>query len=298
MSGGILVLAVGLVGLITVLVATARGAGSNARAGSAVVQRRIRWVWWSAAGAALLTFLVAFMAPALGGRIVAVAPAAGATVFVIVTALAEQTWPTPRGPVRTASLARTRPRTPRKLAVTLGAALAVTGALLLLGVVTAAEDGRSRSLSWATGSVAASPYPGVYYAIPMGVALAALAIATGWGLRRIDDRAWLGAEHLDDDALTRATAKLRVLRAALAETLLSLAGLAVTMGWVWHNLDGAVAQHGELAITSAVRHGYGGTALIILALAAFVAAIVTAVWTWPTARRMGDSHELELQRHG
>lgn len=157
-------------------------------------------------------------------------PALAAASGVAFAGLAELTWPRPHGERRQASITARRGTEARTLKLLFTAGLGVSSALLVLGLLTAGPTGRAVERGWASGSASAGPYPGPPYAVPMGLALAVLALATWWALRRVDARPALAADLEDVDRAIRRSAEMRVLRLAAAGALLTAVGLSVVMG--------------------------------------------------------------------
>jgi hypothetical protein len=157
-------------------------------------------------------------------------PALAATVGIVLAALAELTWPRPHGERREASIAVRRGTTVRWLGPLFLAGLGASALLLVIGVSSAGPTGRAVERDWSTGAASAGPYPGIPYAVPMALALAVLAVATWWALRRVEARPALGAGLEEVDRAIRVGARVRVFRLAAVGALLTAAGLSATMG--------------------------------------------------------------------
>lgn len=202
------------------------------------------------------------------GSAVAIAPAVGFGVFLLVTCLAELGTPGPQSRVRLASM-RTRRVSdvlPRSV-TTLGAvgALALGGALVAGWAMGAPDDvgrpGRSlttvcRGVIGADGAqqVGSShgPWPGSYYAVPMLVGLAAAVLLVGATVRAVVRRARPGAESEDaDDALRRESARV-VLLGLGAFTLLTLVPVAGLMTGALLGVDCAPLGYRLLALVTGV----------------------------------------------
>lgn len=177
------------------------------------------------------------------------APAVAATVHVAVLAVVERTWPHPTGRLRAARLA---PRsiaavTPTPWLRALTVAVLALVATVAAGAVMAAQDGRSIEVSRGATSSSAGPFPGLPYGAAAFAAVAVLLVASALVLRLVVVRpAVAGADEPTDTALRRASAH-RVLRAALAGTLLTLGpllafgGFAAAHAYVDASRDAALA---------------------------------------------------------
>lgn len=157
-------------------------------------------------------------------------PAIACSVAVLTAAVAELTWPRPAGAVRTASLGARRRARPSHLQRLLVLGAAGTATALVAGVLTAGPDGRSLSRSSAEFSSTASPYPGSAYAVPVGLASLLLLAVTWWAHTRVEARPALSPGHDELDRALRRTSLVRVLRPAAAGSLLTAAGLWLTLG--------------------------------------------------------------------
>ena len=185
----------------------------------------------AAGGVVLATFAAS---DAIGSRLFGVpgllmvlVPGATGLAHVAVLALTERTWPHPTGRIRAARLA---PRGIRNVVPILLGSVLIAAALILLGAVTAgallaAPDGRSIAVQDGPTSAAAGPFPGLPYGLAGLAGVGALLIVSVLVLRLVVGRpAVEGADERTDAALRRASAH-RVLRGALAGTLLTLGPL-------------------------------------------------------------------------
>jgi len=163
----------------------------------------------------------------LGGRTIAVAPAAAGLVFLVVHAAGDLTWPRPRGSVREARLA---PRdaddvAPRWLhrVVLVSAAALVTG-MVFLG--SAADGPRTLVVTTSEGiAYRQGPFPGWWHGVPVIIAVALLIGALEGVLRLIALRpAVTGVPGAWDMALRRRSAR-RVLRGVQCSLALTGAGI-------------------------------------------------------------------------
>lgn len=218
----------------------------------------------------------------------ATVPALGATVAVLTAAVAELTWPRPHGAVRTASLTGRRLR-PSRLRLLAWSGFAATAAALVAGTLTAEPDGRSFGRKFGDFASTGSPYPGLTYAVPVGVATALLAAATWWALRRADARPALGGELSELDRAVRAAAEVRILRPAAAGALFTAAGLWLTLGStvtrVTQNLRANVTAAPHAPGDWVQDAGLVGTGVgMLLALAA----VVALFWSAPALPRLAQ----------
>jgi len=187
----------------------------------------------AATGVAGLAATLAWLG--LGGGLsddvrLATLPALACSVAVLTAAVAELTWPRPSGSVRTASLGARRATRPALLPRLVLVGLGATAAALVVGACTASPDGRSFGRSAPGISAFGWPYPGARYAVPVGVAIALLALATWFAWSRVDARPALGPGHERLDAAVRGTSMVRVLRPAAVGSLSTAAALWLTIG--------------------------------------------------------------------
>ncbi len=275
----VLILPLGVLALVTV---AARAYAANRLEGAARVAR-LRAVVASTL-TVLVTILIAMFSPWPSSDDVRLAtvPALAALAGVLFAGLAELTWPRPQGEVREASITVRRGTTATTLRrLFVGSALLSAG-LLAVGALTAAPDGRSVERSWSLGSVGAGPYPGMAYAVPIGLALGALGLGTWWALGRVDARPALGSGLEEVDRAIRTGAYVRVLRVAAAGSLLTAAGLAASMGTALANLAMNLRMNWEAAPRApwdwTQNAGFG---LIALAVACGIATVYALFFDSP-----------------
>ncbi|GGL37339.1 hypothetical protein H9L10_15395 [Phycicoccus endophyticus] len=274
-----LVLGVLLVGLLTgVTAGLPRASDDVGRA----ARRRVHL----ATGATVLVSMV------LGGlalrvaddRALAVTPLAIATLVVLAATVLERTWPRPSGTLRTAGI-RPRPEPPRLLhRLWWGATWSLAG-VCVGGTLLAGPDGRSVGAEWATGSSASSPFPGARYAAPILAALLLCVLVTSWGLRTVEHRPALDAEHAQLDRAARVASTARLLRVSTVGTLLTLAGTAFVASSSLRSLAESLRNNGAPIPGQAPfdwRQHLAVTLLVVavLALGLAVVALVSA----PTRR--------------
>lgn len=249
---------VGLIGLalvaivVTVVVTGCVALAARGRNGDVTAAKEWRWVLQMRLLGIALGLLIAglLMAPdAFGplGDLVSslmagygvgtmIAPA-GFGLGVLLGVAAGETIaraPRPRGP-RTASL---HPRSltgylPRPTSYAVGTGLALLAATLLLGTLTAQEDGSlggMRTIGCQVGNIAQThgPYPGSYYAIPLAIMLGiVLLTATAAAAAVVRRPRGLAATDAGDDELRRRS--MTVIIAAVGVTVgTSLIGIAGT----------------------------------------------------------------------
>lgn len=223
------------------------------------------------------------------GVLQAITPFSVALVLCVVRAVGEQTWPRPRGEVRSAPLAR---RTiwslgGARLRIVLVTAAALAVALVVFGA-TADPTGRAFATNPVTlpdGSVvsgASGPYPGWPYGLPMLLGLALAVAATFVALGSITRRPPLhGVPARHDDAV-RATSAARLLGAVQLCLGVGLGGALAVGG-------AAIQSRGQnLLLDELPTHGLvavgGGVALLGIAVvvASGIAGLLAA---WPRAAR-------------
>ncbi|WP_156119106.1 hypothetical protein [Modestobacter caceresii] len=163
-------------------------------------------------------------------------------VHTLVLAAGELTWPRPQGEVRRARLVRrgALDAAPRWLVRTAAIAAGLAAAVLTGGALLADETGRRVTHgSTAYGNPAwstASPFPGLFYGRLAAIGLLVLAVVTAGALWVVANRPAVATE--DDrieGALRRASAH-RVLRAAVAATLVVAGGLLLVGGMAASNV--------------------------------------------------------------
>jgi hypothetical protein len=213
--------------------------------GSARSARRRATAATMLAALAAAAFVVLSSWPEGGEIRMATMPALAATAGVIIAGLGELTYPRPHGERREASVIVRRGTAVRGLGPLFVAGLGASVLLLLIGVVTAGPTGRSLERHLPTQRVYAGPYPGLPYAVPIGLALVVLALATWWGLRRVDARPALGPGLEEVDRAIRIAGRVRVLRLATAGSLATAAGVSFVMGASLARLVQIVRMHLE-----------------------------------------------------
>jgi type IV secretory pathway TrbD component len=242
--------------LVTVLVRSGRGSRPvNTPAATLVAARRhenVATALGLAGGLAVAVVLIALagngarLVPGAPGLAAALAPTAGALVYLGLLAVGERTWPRPVGAVRTAVLRR---RTVREVTGRRLALLVTTAAVLVVALaafaLTADETGRAVSklitAEQAAGGMvggASGPYPGAPYALPILAALVPVLAATAWVLNLVARRPAVVGTEPDDDLLLRRTSARRVLAGAqffvgaTAFAVLVVGGMALgRAGW-------------------------------------------------------------------
>jgi hypothetical protein len=231
-------LVLGLVVFVTLAVSVGRRPGPSPEATVAAARRHALVV--SVAGPVVGLFvagwlLVAGADPGHGfpGSVTdaaAFAPLAFAVAHSAVLAVGELTWPRPTGTVRRARLVRRRLAdvVPRRLARTAIGATALVVALLVLGAVLSAPDGRSISATHGPFTRTHGPWPGPHYGGTLTTELVLLAAVVAVALWLVVNRPAVATEdERVETALRRASAH-RVLRAPTA-ALLVLAGPLLAM---------------------------------------------------------------------
>ncbi|SJM46827.1 hypothetical protein CZ771_01325 [Actinomycetales bacterium JB111] len=231
----------------------------------------------TAIGVAVVIVLVgvfsASFAPQWLGVGAALAPSvAGAAGLLLYAAMP------PRAPAgttahRSASLRR---RTawnvaPTRSLVTLGVVLTLQVALLVGAGITAADDelGRPRAFSLTDGVVTStsSPYPGWFYALPLLVGTALLALAIWVARRRIASTASLPGAGLEDlDAVWRERSAQVVVGLATAAVSFQLGGTALFAGTIIRNTT--------RNIDAPAGWGAASTVLIVVSLASLLLSVV------------------------
>ncbi|MFE6461647.1 hypothetical protein ACFVP0_29850 [Streptomyces cinereoruber] len=227
--------------------------------------------WGGAAVGAAAAWTVAHGA-ALGLGVLHALPVFAVCVTAGVLA-ADAQAPGPGGAVRRASLVprRVRDVLPARFALLLAAEAAVLLALLAVAALTASPDdmGRAgRTLSVACGSLTQSrgPWPGLFYGVPLLVALAVGTAACGYALRRITGRPVPGG----DSAVAAADARRRRERARVVTAAWGLLVSAPLAGT-------ALFASGALRSLSCVGPLVHTAGLLLLPVAAVAAC--TALWS-------------------
>jgi len=168
----------------------------------------------------------------------------------------------------------------------------VSGGLLVVVPHSGADDGRSLERTWATGASSTGPYPGWAYGLPIAAALALLAVATAWALRRVEARPVIDVDRPELDRAVRMGSRVRVLRFAAGGTVLTAAGLAFTAGSAFARLaqnlrmglPGAPAGQAPWDWTQNAGFGLLGLALVLV-----IVAIQVLMWGAPAIPR-AESH--------
>ncbi len=212
-----------------------------------------------------------------GARGTALAPLAGALAWLLVLLAGEHSWPRPEGGRRRARLTvrRSRDFTPARLRVLqLGSAGVLLLSLAAFAVV-AGQDGRSLTVVRPTTGASAGPFPGWWYGLPLAGGLLLVLAVAELALAQVRARpAVMDADPVAEHALRRASAH-RVLRAAAAGALLTVAGTWVVAGGALTSLATTLAMNGQ---SSPAWWPVTGWVLVGAGLAAgLLAAVVVAV---------------------
>ena len=262
------------VGAAVLLVVLTRATPSADLMASTVAARRHAVLGGALAiGAATVVVLATpFAEAALGPRLFGVpglllvlVPGAAGLAHVGVLALTERTWPHPTGRLRAARLA---PRGIRNVTPPVLGRVLVLAALALLaavaaGALLAAPDGRSIAVQHGSTGGSAGPFPGLPYGLGALAGVGVLITVSALVLRLVVARpAVEGADERTDSALRRASAH-RVLRGALAGTLLTLGPLLA--------FGGAAAAHVHDGAPEAIA-----VTVAVVGLAVLVAGLVAA----------------------
>lgn len=189
--------------------------------------------------AAVTLLLGAFPVAGLrvGGRVLALLPMGGAVACLAVHAVGELTFPRPSGAVRTADLTARRVGdvAPRRLVAWVGAWSATLVALLGVGLLTATAPRHVDRVidGWISRG---DPYPGSWYALPLGIGAAVLLLATWGALHLVATRpAVEGVAPAWDSALRGRTAA-RLLRGVQLGLAVTVAGLLLMYSWSFRGL--------------------------------------------------------------
>ena len=235
-------------------------------------------------GAAALWIGTARLEDAVGpsslGVTALLVPIAFGVVHTAVLAVAELTWPRPEGAVRRARLARRGllDAAPRWLVRTAAVAVAAAVVTLAGGALLAGPDGRSFVIEGPSYSATASPFAGPAYGRPAALGLLLLAALTVGALWVMANRpAVVTADDRIEAALRRASAH-RVLRGAVAVTLVVAGGLLAVSGMTARSAAMGVAEtaegNGLPVVTAATLLPWAGGALALAGFAALLAAAV------------------------
>lgn len=298
MAGPALMAYAGLTVLVVVVAwsLAQRARGSHAyQQGSEVLstavrsaQRRFIVAAGFTAGLLLVGFVTTLALPSALGLPLAVAPSvAGAAGLLLYAATSPAVESVTEGEVRVASLA---PRhawsfASERAMTGLAALLVATTALLIVTGITSSPDdaGRYRAITFANGAFmsSASPYPGWFYATPLLVALACLAVVTSLALHRIAITPSLPGRGLERQDRAWRVASTRVVVDLVAAALsLQLGGIAVFAGNAIHT---AAFSPGSPPVMQMV-----GAALLIIGIAALAASLVW--FTLAALRAFGLPH--------
>lgn len=222
----------------------------------------------------LAAFVTTIALPTTLGLPLAVAPSvAGAAGLLLYTVTPPAVGSVSEGDVRVASLARRRVWSfaSRRALTGLAALLVATCVLLIVTGITSRPDGagRYRAITFADDAFmsSATPYPGWFYAVPLLVVLACLAVAALLALRRIATTPSFPGLGLERQDRAWRVASTRVVVDLVAASLtLQLGGVAVFAGNAIHN---AAFNPGVPLVKQVV-----GDALFIIGIAALVASVV------------------------
>jgi hypothetical protein len=280
-----LLLVVVLAGLIAAGVVAARRTPPSREAAVAAARRHAA----GTAGLALVAAAAVGLATAISGidvfpgeaslgRTLVLAPVAAGIAHTLVLLIGELTWPRPQGDVRRARLARRGllDAAPRWLVRLAAGTLAGLVLVLVVGAVTADGSGRRISVAWSDGGHTASPYPGLFYALPAAVCLAVLILSTGAALRVVAERPAVATQDDRIEAALRRASVHRVLRGATAASLALLAGLLYAAGTSLHGFGAAVPGTTVTGVLGVV-----GSVVGVAAGAVAITAVVVACFPAP-----------------
>ncbi len=277
----------GPVGLILAITALARGWAAP------TLDRRAARLRRTAVLATVVSYLVAdrlLTGSIDGDQLHPAVPALAAAVGAGVCGLAEGWAPTPAGEQRAASLTIRRGTEAGGIMLPYVVGLALSVGALGLGYATSGADGVSGSRHWAQSTVTTAPYPGRAFTWPTLAALALLAAATWWALRRVEAR----PAHIDDPRLDRALrlgSRIRVLRWSGAGSLVTAGGLCLTIGPKLNELTQHLRQSAYVAGGSPTPDAPWdwtqnvGFAMTVLGLGALVAALCVVISIPPAVPR-------------
>jgi hypothetical protein len=226
---------------------------------------------WRVAGlaAGAVVAIVSAQQGALGRGLMLAVPLCALCVLVGVV-LGELRVAAPQGPVRSAALEvrRVRDYLPRSLTATVGTATALLLVFLALTTATGSADdlGRAgRSFARRCSAVMAGgtgPWPGSFYALPLGFVVVVGLVLAGFALRRVVQRPRQGEDTTVDDALRRQA----------AEAVVAACGLLVALPFAGVNLLTASALHNHVCPPA-------GSSFAVVVLWALVPALVgLAAW--------------------
>jgi hypothetical protein len=207
-------------------------------------------------------------------------PIAFGVVHTAVLGVAELTWPRPKGVVRRARLVRRGlldavPRWLVRTATVAGAAAVVT---LAGGALVAGPDGRSLTVEGPSSAATASPFAGPVYGRPAALGLLLLAALAVGALWVVANRPAVVTADDRIEAAMRRTSAHRVLRGAVATTLLVAGGVLAVSGLAARSAASGAAEtataNGLPVVGAATVLPWAGAALALAGAAALLAAAV------------------------
>ncbi|GAA2719924.1 hypothetical protein [Cellulomonas aerilata] len=288
----LLVAATVAIGLLTVLLAAARGPAPLPSQAARAAVRHGGTV--HAIALASLLAAVVLVPPAIArlvagpaqGVALGLAPATAGLAFAAVQAAGEVTWPRPSGTLRRAPLTRRTVRdvAPRRLrAAAWGwAALAL---VTLVACGWASQDGRAISRTFADGAASSGPFPGWYFGVPLVAAVLVVLLAAEGVLRLVARRPSVAdADPAWDMALRRLSAH-RVLRGTQLVLAWTAAGVLLVAGAALRSVGHAVVP--GVASESALHTGLGSGALTLGLAVALTGTVLALVPATPVAAPTG-----------
>ncbi|MCZ2805876.1 hypothetical protein O2W18_12235 [Modestobacter sp. VKM Ac-2983] len=237
-----------LAGAVALAVGIVRRSPPSREASVAAARRHARLASVAAvalgAAAALATAVSELGNSAPGGLGVTglLVPIVFGVAHTVVLAAGELTWPRPQGQVRRARLVRRGllDAAPRWLVRTAAVAIALSVAVLAGGALLADESGRRithASIRAGDPVVStASPFPGHFYGRPAVVGLLVLAAVTVAALWVVANRPAVATEDERIETALRRASAYRVLRGAVAATLVAIGGLLLVGGMAVSNV--------------------------------------------------------------
>jgi hypothetical protein len=209
-------------------------------------------------------------------------PLAFGIAHTAVLLLGEFTWPRPEGDVRRARLVRrgVADAAPRWLVRAALAAAAAAVLVLVAGGLLASPDGRSITVPGGDGLISgsASPFVGWAYGTPAAIGVVALTALTVAGLWVVADRPAVVTADERIESTLRAASAHRVLRGAVAATLVVIGGMTAVSGQSVRSAATGVAEtaaaNGLPVGTAATVLPWVGGVLAVLGLVASVAGLV------------------------
>ncbi|GAA2017021.1 hypothetical protein GCM10009740_00420 [Terrabacter terrae] len=220
-------------------------------------------------------------------------PALAAVAGIVVAALFERWTPrvTPQGGRREAALDIRRGTESVRLTRYYVGGLVLCAVGLVVGWATSGPGGRTGMRTWEGVVVMTTgAYPGRAYILATVGALLLLVAATWMALRAVDARPAI-VDDSDLDRALRLGARIRVLRWSASGTLVTAAGLCLTIGPslndVTQRLRGAVAMAGRADAPVAPGDWMQNLAFALTALGvvALVLALVAVLWDAPVVPR-------------